>query len=142
MKPPHTVVAAMLTSMIATACGGQATGPGGGDGSSGGSGSSSGGVGSGCEYGMTTTSTVDPTLCQAQLQSTSSCNGSVCSWDVEVPCTGDAGAADAGSNGAPACEAWCAAAAPPGVMSQVPFCQTVTIDGGTAVVARCGGCGI
>ena len=90
----------------------------------------------------TTTSNVDPTLCAPQLQSATSCDSQVCSFDVAIPCLGDAGISslDAGTE---QCSAWCNAAAPPGASSPTfGFCQVQSVDGGMAIVARCGGCGI
>ncbi len=159
------LAAACVTSMVLAACGGQTSGPGpggsssgssgssGGTGSSGGSGSSggasstssSGGTASsgglGCSNFSTVTSNVDPTLCAPQLESATSCDSQVCSFDVAVPCLGDAGISDLDA-GTEQCTAWCNAAAPPDAASSFGFCQMETIDGGAAIVAHCGGCGI
>jgi len=96
-------------------------------------------VASGCGSFATWGFAVDASVCSPQLESTTSCNDVVCSWIVEVPCFGDAGAGEAGDAGAPDCNAWCSAAAPPNVPPS-GFCQAYTQDGGT--FARCGGCGI
>ena len=166
MSPSRLLAAACLTTTLLFACGGQTTGPGPGGSSSGSSGSSGGassGAGSGSSGGAssssssggaassgglgcadftTTTSNVDPTLCAPQLQSATSCDSQVCSFDVAIPCLGDAGTSgvDAGTE---QCTAWCNAAAPPGASSpSFGFCQVQSADGGTAIVAHCGGCGI
>ncbi len=167
--PPYPVRTFLLPGLasllVAVACGGQTTGPagssssGGGTSSSGSSGgagssgagssggassSSSSGAGFGCGDFTTTPSPVDPTLCQPQLQSATSCNGQVCSYTVELPCVGDAGSGfDGVDAGLDQCTAWCNAAAPPGMQPGIGFCQVESIDGGApAIVARCGGCGI
>jgi len=131
---------------FATACGGQTTGPPGSGGSSGGSGGSSGsgsssGAGFGCGGESTVPHDVDPTRCEPQLESATSCNGSVCSWNAELPCPDDAGPGVASDSGAEPCVAWCNAAAPPGTPPS-GFCTTELLDGGPAVLAHCGGCGI
>lgn len=147
--------AACVTTLLLAACGGQTTGPGGSSsGSSGGSGSSSGGAGSGSSSGgtassgglgcgmfTTTPSNVDPTLCAPQLQSATSCDSQVCSFNVEIPCFGDAGApgVDAGTD---QCTAWCKAAAPPGAMPGFGICDVQSVDGGTVILVHCGGCGV
>lgn len=79
---------------------------------------------------------VDASACVPQLSATTSCEGTVCSYTVEVPCFDDAGAPDAAFA---ACQAWCTAAAPPNV-PPTSFCQPFTTDAGT--FASCGGCGI
>jgi hypothetical protein len=98
---------------------------------------------------------VNTMLCQPQLQSATSCDGQVCSWSVELPCTPDAGApvdggagSDAGDDantdgGAePSCATLCGAVTPAGAPPFMGgFCQfDKTTDG--AWLARCGGCGI
>jgi len=91
---------------------------------------------------MSTTSSRHEPCSAPQLQSATSCDSQVCSFDVAIPCLGDAGISslDAGTE---QCSAWCNAAAPPGASSATfGFCQVQSIDGGTAIVARCGGCGI
>jgi hypothetical protein len=127
--------------------GGSSSGNGGGGSSGGGSSgasSSSSGAGFGCGDFTTTPSTVNPALCQPQLASATSCDGQVCSFTAEIPCVGDGGTpladVDAGTD---QCTAWCNAVAPQGAPSPgFGFCQIETIDGGTALVAMCGGCGI
>lgn len=96
----------------------------------------------GCSQFSTSTFAVDASACVPQLASATSCNGQVCTWKVEVPCTGDAGsdAGDAGDGGAPDCNAWCNAVAPPNVTNS-GFCQPYAEDGG-GMFASCGGCGI
>ena len=155
------LLAACVTTLLLAACGGQTTGPGPGGSSSGSSGSSSGasssggsgssgasssgsssGTGFGCGMFTTTPSTVDPTLCQPQLQSATSCDGNVCSFEVAIPCLGDAGSLSGADAGTEQCTAWCNAAAPPGATPGFGFCQLQSVDGGTAIVARCGGCGV
>lgn len=91
----------------------------------------------GCGSFVTTNYDVDASVCAPQLRQATSCQGSVCSFNVEVPCFGDAGAPDGGSL---ECVGWCNDAAPPGA-PQVNFCQTVAADGG-GLIAYCGGCGI
>ena len=165
MSSPRLVLAVFVTAALLAACGGQTTGPGPGGSSSGSSGSSSGsasgagssggsgssgasssgassGAGFGCGMFTTTRSNVDPTLCQPQLQSATSCDGSVCSFDVAVPCLGDAGSLSGADAGTEQCTAWCNAAAPPGATPSFGFCQVQSVDGGTAIVAHCGGCGV
>ncbi len=94
-------------------------------------------VSTGCGSFTTTTYDADTSVCAPQLVSATSCQGAVCSFNVEIPCFGDAGAPDGGSL---ACVAWCNDAAPPGAQP-VGFCQSTRLDGG-GVVARCGGCGV
>jgi hypothetical protein len=149
------IVGASVLALV-VACGGQTSpspGPGGssssgGSGSSGSGSSSGGGSGSssgasvGCPNDFTTTpSVVNPHVCMPQLATTTSCMGSPCSWTVEVPCMGTGQPPpDAGTTNPP-CMAWCAAAAPPGAPSS-GFCTTEVVDGGPAVIASCGGCGV
>ena len=80
---------------------------------------------------------VDASACVAQLASTTSCQGAVCSWKVEVPCFDDAGVEDASPF--VECQKWCSDVAPPNVPPG-SFCQPYTTDAGT--FATCGGCGI
>jgi len=150
-----TALLAASVLAVLLACGGQ-TSPSPGPGSSSGSGSgssgsgstsgggsgSSSGVGLGCPNDFTTTpSPVDPNVCMAQLASTTSCMGDPCSWTVEVPCMGTGQPTpDAGTSNPP-CMAWCAAAAPSGAPAS-PFCTTTVLDGGPAVLASCGACGV
>jgi hypothetical protein len=93
---------------------------------------------------MTAAFKVNPAVCEAQLQQTTSCNGEVCSWSVEVPCTGQSqGTPDAGDDeaGSPAwCAAMCNAAAPPGAR-RVGSCDAQQVDAG-AVFIQCAGCGV
>jgi hypothetical protein len=65
--------------------------------------------------------------------------GTVCSWEVDIPCTGDAGAPDGGS--VMPCVSWCNAVAPQGAPA-ADFCQVLPVDAGQAMFASCGGCGI
>jgi len=131
---------------VAVACGGS-TSPGarsdaGSDGASssssgsssgGGSGSSSG-VTTGCPGNFTTTpSMVDPNLCAPQVASVTSCAGQVCSFTVEIPCPPDAGSM--------ACADACKAAFPD-AGAPSGFCNETAIDGGSAVLISCGGCGV
>jgi hypothetical protein len=83
---------------------------------------------------------VDATSCKAQLLAATSCDQSVCSYQVEIPCYGDAGipASDAGQG---ECTPLCAAAAPPGA-TDINFCQFSAFDGGLGGIASCGACGI
>jgi len=80
---------------------------------------------------------VDASACVPQLTSTTSCQGAVCSWRVEVPCFGDAGPDDASPF--VACQKWCTDVAPPNAPNG-SFCQPSTTDAGTFAI--CGGCGI
>jgi hypothetical protein len=93
---------------------------------------------------MTANFTVNPVVCEPQLQQTTSCNREVCSWNVEVPCTGQSqGAPDASDEeaGPPSwCAAMCNAAAPPGTR-QVGTCDAQESDAG-AVFIQCAGCGV
>jgi hypothetical protein len=69
----------------------------------------------------------------------------VCSFNVEIPCIGDAGSGFAGVDaGTGQCTAWCNAAAPPGAVSPgYGFCQIEALDSGaTAIIANCGACGL
>lgn len=86
--------------------------------------------------------TVDPSRCEPQPLEANGCSGYVCMYTVEVPCFGDAGLADAGSDaGGMPCDAWCKAAAPPNATPQT--CQYETpLDGGLGVIAHCGVCGL
>ncbi|HLK38504.1 MAG TPA: hypothetical protein VKU41_17195 [Polyangiaceae bacterium] len=104
---------------------------------------------SGCSP-STTPLHVDPSRCEPQLRTTTSCNpfSAVCSFTVEVPCWGDAGKPlgdlDAGLN---QCTAWCAAVAPPDSGSSASPCIALNFadggsDGGAVLVGTCGGCGI
>lgn len=67
----------------------------------------------------TTSYDVDASVCSPQLLYATSCAGQVCGWHVVVPCSGDAGATDAGDAGNASdaatidCAAWCAATRPP-----------------------------
>jgi len=146
--------ASLLAVALCTACSGQtivkggdggtsssssggSSGGGSGSSSGGGSGSSSG-SGFGCPNDFTTTaSPVNPTLCEPQLSSTTSCMGMPCSWQVEVPCTSDAGGAD---DAAMPCMDWCNSVAPAGA-GPAGFCTVQPLHGG-GVAAQCGGCGI
>ena len=93
------------------------------------------GVTSGCTNGQSQTFAVDASACVAQLASTYSCNGAVCSWNVTIPCSTN----DAGTDAAFDCNPACAAVDP--TSNPAGFCQANTEDGG-AISIRCGGCGI
>ena len=98
---------------------------------------------SGCSNGHSDSVAYDASACVPQLESTFSCNGSVCSWNVIVPCapaTGDAGDAGDGGDAGFDCQKACNDAKPAG-KPDVNFCQPgSTTDAGT--VFSCGGCGV
>lgn len=92
---------------------------------------------SGCTNGTVQSYPVDASACSPQLESTYTCGGSICNWNVIIPCDADAGGDDAGVN----CLTVCAAVQPTGPHSPPGFCQPpVTTDAGTRV--NCGGCGV
>lgn len=99
---------------------------------------------SGCFNGSSQSYPFDASACEPQLQSSYSCNGSICSWSVIIPCTApsDAGAdADADADaGVLDCNAICKSIQPPGPHPSPGFCQPFTDDAGTTI--SCGGCGI
>ena len=94
----------------------------------------------GCGTFVTQTFAVDASACVAQLAQTTSCQGEVCNWTVEVPCFDAAGAPDASAPDASDCTSWCKALAPANTTQTGDFCQPYTTDAGT--FATCGGCGI
>jgi hypothetical protein len=73
------------------------------------------------------------TVCEPQLYYTAECNGIVCDWTVELPCSPDGGGpvGDAG----PSCESLCLAGAPfdAGSFS----CSLVPTTDGRGVMATC-----
>ncbi len=115
-------------------------------GTSGGTSGTSGTVVSGCGSPSTTTQKIDATKCEAQLASTTTCGGSVCSWTVVVPCFVDADGGDGGDASVDAgtaserCQRFCDPYAPPG-RGPTTFCYESTGDAG-AVTISCGGCGV
>lgn len=171
------LIAGAASPVLGAACGGQSEstpGTSGGPGSSGTSGGTSGAtsggtsgatsggtsgtvVTTGCGSPATATSVIDATQCRPQVQSQTTCGGSVCSWTVEQPCTsdggidddaGDSGDSDSGDGGVPeagsqaACQALCNAARPAGVpLGAGGFCYMGPQDGG-AIIVQCGGCGV
>jgi hypothetical protein len=96
----------------------------------------------GCCNPQSHTYSVDPTKCEPQLVGSYACNGpTACSWTVEVPCFGEAGAGDAGTDAGDPCTAWCKAAQPPQSIDQT-YCTSMPIDGGPGMIANCGACAV
>jgi len=95
----------------------------------------------GCFNGHSNDVPYDASACVPQLKSTFSCNGSICSWNVILPCTPASDAGDAGDDAGFDCQKACNDAKPSGVQGVSGFCQPgYTNDAGT--VFTCGGCGV
>lgn len=96
---------------------------------------------SGCSNGHSDDVAYDASACVSQLKSTFSCNGSICSWNVIIPCaSADAGDAGDGGDAGFDCQKACNDAKPTG-KPDVNFCEPGgASDAGT--VFSCGGCGV
>jgi hypothetical protein len=92
---------------------------------------------------VTSTYAVDASACVPQLAMATTCLGQACDWQVEVPCSGDAGATDAGDAGDASdaatidCAALCNAARPQNASGQ--GCAVYTQ--GLVTHVLCGNCG-
>jgi hypothetical protein len=93
----------------------------------------------GCVNGSSQNYSYDAGACTPQLESSYSCSGSICSWNVIIPCTSDAGT-DGGDGGID-CQSICNAVQPTDPHSTPGFCQPGSKnDAGMSII--CGGCGI
>jgi hypothetical protein len=103
---------------------------------------------SGCSP-STTPHNVNPSLCQPQLGSTTTCHpyGGTCGYTFEIPCWGDGGMPLSEVDAGPSqCASWCAAVAPPDAPSGVGCLFVNLVDGGAdsgeVLVGQCSGCGV
>ena len=95
---------------------------------------------SGCFNGHSDSVAYDASACVPQLESTFSCNGSICSWNVIIPCA-DNDAGDAGDAGVD-CNTICKDVQPSAPHFVSGFCQKpITNDAGVTGIT-CGGCGV